>query len=377
LLVERGSFDAFLLNAARCAGVQIFQPGRLNKASRDESGWRAEVIAEGDSNSIHATFLVDATGRNGFLPRKRKQVSPRTIALCGYLQTDNRICATMVEALSDAWCWAACIPGGAISTMVFVDPDLVRHLPRVLLETFWRDKLSNGILFASIARSPLVSPVFARDATAYVAPDPNSLYFIRVGEASFGLDPLSSTGVEKAMQSGLIAAITIHTMILRPERKELCARFYTSRQSETVSTHAAWSAEYYQKVERFAANDFWRKRSVTPESASPETRLSNRPVYPALLRAPTWVRISADTRLVEEPCVLGDEICARMTLSHPSLDRPVAFVDDTEIASLLEIVPWSPNLELLIARWTSRISVQRAHHIASWLIKYNILEAVS
>jgi flavin-dependent dehydrogenase len=53
---------------------------------------------------------------------------------------------------------------------------------------------------------------------------------IRVGEASFALDPLSSTGVEKAMHSGLIAGTAIHTVLALPERASLCADFYRTRQ---------------------------------------------------------------------------------------------------------------------------------------------------
>ncbi len=58
--------------------------------------------------------------------------------------------------------------------------------------------------------SALVGPVLACDATTFCATDPIGETFVRVGEACFSLDPLSFTGVEKAMQTGLIAATAAH-----------------------------------------------------------------------------------------------------------------------------------------------------------------------
>jgi len=61
-----------------------------------------------------------------------------------------------------------------------------------------------------------------------------------LGEANYTLDPLSSTGVEKAMQNGCVAAVALHTLINRPDRAELCMRFYRDRQRETEMVHSDW-----------------------------------------------------------------------------------------------------------------------------------------
>src|SRR5439155_11763660 len=136
-------------------------------------------------------------------------VGPRTIAVCGYLPARDGPGATLVEALPDAWCWGAPVPGGLFSAMVFLDPDTKPGLRRSELEVLWRARLSRAGLFAGLADSPLVGPVLARDATTYHATDPIGEDYVRVGEASFSLDPLSSTGVEKAMHTGLAAALAL------------------------------------------------------------------------------------------------------------------------------------------------------------------------
>jgi hypothetical protein len=129
--------------------------------------------------------------------------------------------------------------------MVFLDPQ------RVLLgggnralETLWRGELAKADLFYDVSHSPLLGSIRACDATGYHTNEPIGLDFIRVGEAAFSLDPLSSTGVEKAMQTGLAAAVALHTMMLRPERSDLCLKFYRDRHFEAVSQHAIWSAGF-------------------------------------------------------------------------------------------------------------------------------------
>jgi flavin-dependent dehydrogenase len=114
--------------------------------------------------------------------------------------------------------------------VAFLDRDSIWPLQRSRLEALWRSTLAKAELFSRIASAPLVDTLSSHDATTYFAQDPIGEDQIRVGEACFSLDPLSSTGVEKAMHSGLIAATAIHTILVRPERASLCARFYRARQ---------------------------------------------------------------------------------------------------------------------------------------------------
>jgi flavin-dependent dehydrogenase len=376
LLVDRSRFDAFLLNAAASGGVQIFQPGRIQRIESKEAGWQVEVSATGEAHGIRSTFLVDASGRNGFASGKRERVSARTVALCAYMQGQECPQETLVEALSDAWCWGSPIPGGLFSAMVFLDPQSLGPVCHGTLEESWRSRLAKAELFETISQLPLVRPVVAREATMYSAVDPISQYLVRVGEASFSLDPLSSTGVEKAMQTGLVAAIALHTMVVRPGSKELCIRFYGDRHKETVSTHAAWCSNFYAEVARFSECPFWELRSGVPENTQPELGPERLGFQQNLLERNAQVRISDRTRLVEEPCIIDDQICAQMALQHPSLGRPVAFVEGISICRLLEMVRGNMNLDKMLALWSGPVTPQQAHRIALWLVKHRVLEAV-
>lgn len=376
LLVDRGSYDALLLRAAAAAGARVFQPAQARGVTSEDFGWQVDVTAGGELCQIRADYLVDASGRTGFLPGNRRRVGPRTVALCGYLRARDCPRETLVEALPDAWCWGAPVPGDLFSTMVFLDAETVPGLRRSELDALWRARLAGAELFVGMSRSPLVRPVLARDATTYHTTDPIGEDFIRVGEASFSLDPLSSTGVEKAMRAGLVAAIALHTMIGWPGRKDLCQRFYRDRERETVSTHAAWSASFYHQVSRFSGLPFWKSRSHVGGYHAPTEGLARTSRSECPIRWTARVRLSDGARLVQEPCIIGDEITAHTALVHPRLERPVAFVEGIELGRLLEMVPSCADLGGLLAAWSSRVPLRQARRITAWLIDNQILETV-
>ena len=381
LIVDRAKFDALLLHAAAASGVQVVQPARVVAARNSDSGWQLQVRSRSNSYVAHSSFLVDASGRSGFLRGNREHTSPRTLALCGYVSSDTCPGATLVEALSDSWCWGAPIPGAQFSMMVFLDP---QRAPRGgghrALEKLWRRELARADLFCDVSHLPLTGSVRACDATVYYTNEPIGLDFVRVGEAAFSLDPLSSTGVEKAMQTGLAAAVTLHTMMLRPERSDLCLKFYRDRHFEAVSQHAIWSAGFYQSVDRYHEFPFWQTRSRVQKQRSPEANPS--PQSPV---SPTYRRLSCDPRMklqisetaciVQQPCIVGNEILSQAALKAGS-DRAVAFVDGIEIAPLLALVPQNIDFTRLISLWSSRILPESARGIAEWLIRNRILEPV-
>ena len=70
-LVDRGRFDTQLVQHARAAGVQVFQPAVCRDWSRFVEGWQITVEQRGETFSVHARFLADASGRT-FATRGRK-----------------------------------------------------------------------------------------------------------------------------------------------------------------------------------------------------------------------------------------------------------------------------------------------------------------
>ncbi|MFZ0272621.1 MAG: tryptophan 7-halogenase [Acidobacteriaceae bacterium] len=375
VLVNRASFDALLLRQAEHAGAQVLQPARAAAAVLRGGVWQLEVKLEGRSTRLTADYLVDASGRRPFLPGARTRVSPPTLALCGYVRTAGSPRPLRTEAISDGWCWGAPVPGQMFSAMVFLSPETVRRRENLSLEELWRMKLAKAELFQWMATLPLVNPLTFHDATTDFATD-FSTNLMRVGEASFTLDPMSSSGVEKAIQTGCIAAIALHTMLHRPERADVSMKFCNQRRSETVSAHAAWAAEFYSRVERFRELPFWLARSQSSSSHRPSPAMKDHINRDIALSIQSRVQLSRNAHLIKEPCITGDEICERTALLHPSLDRPVAFLGGIELGSLLAKLPEKTSIGALLHIWSAEVSSDHARRVAQWLLSNRILELV-
>ncbi|HEY2738588.1 MAG TPA: hypothetical protein VGK45_09290, partial [Thermoanaerobaculia bacterium] len=159
------------------------------------------------------------------------------------------------------------------------------------------------------------------------------------------LDPLSSTGVQKAMQTAWSGAIAAHTILTKPENTAAARRFYADSHHATVKRHTAWAARHYDVAR---AHDGWSP--LSRRGAGRET--GEGPGVWAPFGAA--VRLSPAAALIETPCITGDLIEMRRALVHPSLERPIAFLDGVEIAPLLDGLAGGAALEDPMAAWLVR-----------------------
>lgn len=382
LIVDRARFDGLLRMAAEERGARVLSSVAARRVDRAGAGGGVRIEAETAGRGslvVEARFVVDASGRAGFLPGARRPTAARTLALHGYLRGEGLPDVTQVEAVENGWLWGAKLADGTFSAMVFVDPEAVAGAGRAGLEPLFRARLAASRLFEAGARADLVGGVRARDATAYADPGSIGVDFIKVGEAGFALDPLSSTGVEKAMQTALTGSLAVHTILARPHDAQLAVAFQADRQREAVERHAAWAAEHYREPVRFADRPFWRRRaspavhSGSAPAPAPVPAPLGGPDPAALLHCP--VALSAEAQLVETPCIVGDFIEARGALQHPSLGRPVAFLGGVEVASLLGEVERGGTLLDIVRRWSPGLPMQRGLEIAAWLLARGVLGA--
>lgn len=377
LLVDRARFDSLLLTVAEERGVRVLRPAAAQRVQRRGGVQEVLALLGSEALSLEARFVIDASGRGGFLPGARRPTSARTLALHAYLKGEGLPDTTRVEAVEDGWYWGARLPDGSFSTMLFLEPELVARAGRGGLEDLLRARLAASRLFPACARAELLEGPRARDATAYEDPESIGHDFVKLGEAAFALDPLSSTGVEKAMQTALSGSIAVHTLLARPANAPCVFSFHAERQREAVERHAAWAAGHYRELARYAEAPFWRRRAVPrvwppaelPGGAVPDLSEVSDPA--ALLHVP--VRLSETTRLVELPCIQGEFIEPCRALHHPSLPRAVAFLGDFELAPLLEEVERGGTLLELVRRWTSRVPMRRGLEIAGWLLAHGVL----
>lgn len=368
LTVDRGSFDAILLERAREAGAALLPPTTARKPTRVGQWWEVPL----DDRVLHARFLADATGRRCLLGGRKTLTSPRTLALHaiwrGGPPPDGS--QTRIDALADGWLWGARLSGGGFRAMAFVDPETL------VAEGRDRERLYHRLLAASptfaelLASAQLAGPVQACNATSYTAATPIDMSWVKVGEAAFAIDPLSSSGVQTAIQTGLAAAAAVASILSPDGDTHAALRYYSDHQRYSVGRHAATAAGLYAEHQPHADTVFWRRRSseISPVPSPGPT------VAPLADLLPLRVQLPPAAALLDVPCLVGDRIEFRRALTHPVLVRPVAFLGGSELAPLLDRLPTAPSLADAIGSWDRSLPSGRALEIAAWLHRLGLFE---
>src|SRR5712675_2169144 len=60
---------------------------------------------------------------------------------------------------------------------------------------------------------------------------------IQLGDAALAIDPISSSGVQKAIQTALSGAIVANTLLRRPELTDAALSFYRTQLSDASERH--------------------------------------------------------------------------------------------------------------------------------------------
>jgi flavin-dependent dehydrogenase len=368
LLVDRGRFDTLLLDRARANGVHLMQPAAVRACARHDHRWHLTIETTNGIRALVADFLVDASGRSAALRGRRQRTGPRTLALYGYWRGGRLPREPQIGAASDAWYWGIPLPDSTYNAMVFVDAADFRARRAASLETSYVALIGRSSLMAGCRGARLSGPVRVADATSYLDSDSIGPHSIKVGEAALALDPLSSSGVQKAINTSLTAAVVVNTLLRCPQQADAATSFYTRNLIEASDRHRSWAGGHYAVAAATRPGRFWQTRAA--DFAEPK-RTAPLPDCGPALSGDCVITLSPEATLSPEPCIVGSMVAMKSALRHPSLERPVAFLGGWEVAALLQPLHRAMTIRRLMDAW--QIPVQSKPAIASWLLKHGVL----
>jgi flavin-dependent dehydrogenase len=367
LIVDRGAFDLRLVEGARSHGVKVLQPARVVDRRQYGGRWRLTLDIEGRRVMLEADFLAEAGGRSAASGRPRVQTGAATLAVHAYWRGTRLPATPRIEAGEEAWFWGVPLPNGTYNALAFVDPRAFRAAPGALERRFLV-RLAGSLVLDDCRDAERVGPVRAIDATPYLADDCVGANAICLGDAALAIDPISSSGVQKAIQSALSGAVVANTLLRRADAADLAMRFYRAQLSDASERHRRWAADHYGTVAANRGGQFWAERSKGRQDATP----AHEPIDARAMAAMS-VELSPEAAFVETPCLDGEFVGVAPALRHPRLEAPVAYLAGRALAPLLkDLPPGRTPLQIALA-WSNRMPLESGLAIAGWLVNHGVL----
>jgi flavin-dependent dehydrogenase len=216
--VPRAEFDTILLEHARKQGVQVHQPVSVGAVAFDAEGVTLQADSGAERTSYRARFLVDASGRDGFLAsrvgRRRRVPNLGKVALFAHYRGAHRFPGIeegniRLYLFDGGWFWWIPFANDVTSVGAVLHARVVRAHPgppEELFESMVRRCLPVHEHLASAAR---VTPIHRVANFAYTNTPIVGDRHLCVGDAIAFVDPIFSTGVFIAMRTGELAAAAV------------------------------------------------------------------------------------------------------------------------------------------------------------------------
>jgi FADH2-dependent halogenase len=221
--VCREKFDRILLDAVREAGAEVREACRVETIDFEGDGVALRVAGDGElsTDSVRARAVVDASGRWGVLAKKfdlrREEPLLANVAIYAHYSGVPRLAGDRagdirIIARADAgWFWLIPIDDRLMSVGVVLPKALYARLEKGSPEAMLRDAIADTPAVAELMRDAArewpvrVERDFSYGASAYAGDR-----WLLAGDAGSFLDPVFSTGVSIALESGIEAAKELH-----------------------------------------------------------------------------------------------------------------------------------------------------------------------
>jgi len=250
--IERASFDAMLLDAARDAGACVREDSHVKRVASLKDGDVAVELSDGEM--VRGRMLIDASGQATVVGRHLnvRRVLPhlKKVAYFGHFQNVKRRAGDeegfiTIVMCDEGWFWIIPLDQTRTSIGLVMHADLAKtvNVPAIQMLRWGIERCPLLRDRAGDAVFPEVNYITA-DFSYRCAPYAGPGYFL-AGDAATFVDPIFSTGVCLAMMSGTEAARCIESILRRQAAPDAVRRGYIRFVEGSSSVFFRLVAHYY------------------------------------------------------------------------------------------------------------------------------------
>lgn len=255
--VPRQEFDRILLDRAREVGVDVREEHRVTAFDFTEEAAIVDFApATGEPGRVRVRALVDATGRTGLIAKKfdLRTDEPRlaNIAIFAHYTGVPRLAGDrpddirLIARADSGWFWLIPITSELMSVGVVLPKPLFMQLPAGTNEERLERAIADTPVVADLMRSAKREwPVRVEKDFSYSASTYAGNRWILAGDAGSFLDPVFSTGVSIAMESGIEAATELDRALARNDFSARQFAAFSRRQRRRFRTFRRFVIGFY------------------------------------------------------------------------------------------------------------------------------------
>jgi len=243
--VERAKFDELLLNHAQDSGSVVWQEHKVNHAQRTRTGWLIEVTDKHQKKiQVNTQWIVDASGRKCVMGRqlkfKRESLPiPGRLAIFNHFkQVHRNRCErggdTLVIRLQHAWVWFIPLSNGITSVGVVLQSGDEQLKNKSLKDIFWQ-KINESSVAIELMKDAESREEYKADSDYSYAYESYGVdRVLLAGDAGSFIDPVFSSGICLALESGILAADLIQNALKNPQIEQQLYSRYTAKLKQNM-----------------------------------------------------------------------------------------------------------------------------------------------
>ncbi|MCB4360034.1 NAD(P)/FAD-dependent oxidoreductase [Quatrionicoccus australiensis] len=229
--VKRDEFDTILIRNAEKKGVEVHEGCKAKAVDflPDNSGAIVRALHDdGRESEWKARFVVDASGRDTFLANrfqiKHRNPKHNSSAIYGHFagakRHDGQAAGNItIFWFEHGWFWFIPMMNDTTSIGMVTWPYYMKTIGDRNIEQFLMDGIAMCPALAErLKDAKLVNKVEATGNFSYVSERNHGQNYMLLGDAYAFIDPVFSSGVLLAMNSGVIGAEAIDTCLREPAR---------------------------------------------------------------------------------------------------------------------------------------------------------------
>ena len=253
--VQRAKFDKILAEGVAKKGIPVeFEMGvTAIQFNEDESSVTTVVDANGNEKKIEARYIIDCSGYGRVIPNllglnKQSSFDPRKTHFTHFKDPKrhegaegNRI--TVVIHEQEVWIWIIPFSTGETSVGYVANPEFFKDYPEDASERMRALVNANPILKERFSGQEMVLSPRTIDGYAITSTKFYDKGYVTAGNATEFLDPVFSSGVTFAMESGSMAAKVVSRK-LKGEKVDFQTE-YVDHMMQGIDTFRTYVKSWY------------------------------------------------------------------------------------------------------------------------------------